>query len=115
MNNLKLSLIVSALLVSMLGGSQAFAKNIEVSIGKIAEGKEIIIPGYGETLDHEYECRDSHQAVYIRTNGNKIQPACANYGNLDSGVTPIEESITFFNNSVKYKDAVLDTDKNKIR
>jgi len=35
MNNLKLNLIVSVLLVSMLGGSQAFAKNIEVRIGKI--------------------------------------------------------------------------------
>lgn len=115
MNNLKLSLTISLLLVSMLGGSQAFSKNIEVQIGKIAEGKEIIIPNYGETLDHEYECRDSHQAVYIRTNGNKIQPACANYGNLDSGVTPIEEPITFFNGSIKYKDAILDVDKKKIR
>ena len=115
MNNLKLSLTISVLLVSMLGGSQAFAKNIEVRIGKIDEGKEIIIPSYGETVEHEYECDQTQQAVYIRTNGNKIQPACANYGNLDSGVTPIEESINFFNGSVKYKDAVLDTDKNKIR
>ena len=115
MNNLKLSLTISALLVSMLGGSQAFAKNIEVRIGKIDEGKEIIIPSYGETVEHEYECDQTQQAVYIRTGSNKIQPACVNYGSLDSTVTPLSEGITFITQEVKYKDAVLDVDKKKIR
>lgn len=115
MNNLKLTLTISLLFVSILGGSQAFAKNIKVQIGKIAEGKEIIIPIDRETVEHAYECDEYQQAVYIRTNGSKIQPACANYGSLDSTVTPIDEGITFITNHIKYKDAILDVDKKKIR
>ena len=115
MNRLKFGIALSVLLVSMLGSSQAFSKNMKVIIGKIAEGKEIIFPGYQETVDHKYECKDSQQAVYIRTNSSKIQPACLNYGTLDSYVVPISEVITFISKHVNYKDAVLDTDKKKIR
>lgn len=115
MNNLKLSLTISLLLLSILGGSQAFSKNIEVQIGKIDKNKEIIVPNFGETVDHEYKCDNTQQAVYIRTNATKIQPACINYGSLDSTVTPIDEGITFITNDIKYKDAILEVDKKKIR
>jgi hypothetical protein len=115
MNKLKLGITFSLLLVSTLGSTQVFAKNINVRIGKIAEGKEIILPSYGETVEHAYQCDEYQQAVYIRTNGSKIQPACADHGRLDSTVTPIDEGITFISDKVKYKDAVLDVDTNKIR
>lgn len=116
MNKIKLSITLSLLLVSMLGSNQAFSKNMKVRIGKIADNKEIIIPDHYEAAaDHEIECRDYHLAVFIRTNSSKIQPACVNYGTLDSYVVPIEEGITFISDQVKYKDAVLDLDKNKIR
>lgn len=115
MNKLKFGITFSLLLVSTLGSTQVFAKNINVSIGKIAEGKEIIIPDYEEKVEHESECEDYQQAVFIRTNSSKIQPACVNYGSLDSYVVPIDEGITFISGNVKYKDAVLDVDKNKIR
>lgn len=115
MNNIKLSITLSLLLVSMLGSSQAFAKNIKVSIGKIDKNTEIIIPFDPEDIEHKYECTDFHEAVFIRTNGTKIQPACASYGSLDSYVEPIIEGITFFSKGVKYKDAVLDVSKKKIR
>ena len=115
MNKLAFSLTLSLLIVSMLRGSQAFAKTIKVEIGRIDNNVEIIVPSDDATVDHEYKCRDSDQAVYIRTKGNKIQPACVNYGSLDSTVTPIYEGITFISDKVKYKDAVLDVDTNKIR
>lgn len=111
MNNLKLSITLSLVFLSMLGSSQAFAKNIKVSIGKIAEGKEIIVPH--ETIEHG--CDAYEHSVYIRSNGSKIQPACATYGTLDSVVTPIEEGIIFITKHIKYRDTVLDVDKKKIR
>jgi len=115
MNNLKISITLSLLLLSMLGSSQAFAKNIKVNIGKIADGREIIIPDYEESLEHEYDCNESAQAVFIRSNGGKIQPACVNYGSLDSTVIPLGKGITFITNEIKYKDAILDVDRKKIR
>lgn len=116
MNKIKLSITLSLFLISMLGSNQAFSKNMKVRIGKIADNKEIIIPDYYEAApDHESDCGDYQQAVFIRTNSSKIQPACVNYGSLDSYVVPIEEGITFISDYVKYKDAVLDVDKNKIR
>lgn len=117
MHKSKLILLLSLLSVSTLGSTQAFAKNIEVRIGKIAEGKEIIIPNNfddEENLDHKYFCSDTHP-VFIRTKGSKIQPACLGYGSLDSQVTPIGEAITFITPFVEYKDAVLDVEKKKIR
>lgn len=115
MNKLTFSLTLSLLIVSILGSSQASAKNIKVEIGRIDNSVEIIIPSSDATLDHEYQCRDSDQAVYIRTKSSKIQPACVNYGSLDSTVTPLAEGITFITLEVKYKDAVLDVDNKKIR
>jgi len=109
----KPSIIFSLLLA--LCSTQSFAKNIEVRIGKIDKDIEIIRPNYEEKLDHEYECANYDQAIFIRTKGSKIQPACVNYGSLDSTVTPLVEEITFITLDVDYKDAVLDLDKKKIR
>lgn len=116
MNRLKFCITLSVLIVSILGSNQAFSKNMKVRIGKISDSKEIIIPdSYEEEVEHKSDCGDYHAAVFIRTNSSKIQPACVNYGSLDSYVVPIEEGITFISGYVKYKDAVLDTDKKKIR
>lgn len=115
MNKLKLSITLSLLLATTLGSTQAFAENINVSIGKIDQGTEIIVPHFGETVDHEYKCRHADEAVFIRTKGTKIQPACVNYGSLDSTVTPFGKEITFITYDVNYKDVVLDLDKKKIR
>lgn len=43
MNNLKTSITLSLVLLSILRSSQAFAENIKVNIGKIADDKELII------------------------------------------------------------------------
>lgn len=99
----------------MLAGTQTFAENIKVSIGKITQSTEIIVPHFGEIVDHEYECRHADQAVSIRTRGGKIQPACVNYGSLDSTVRPLGEEITFITLKVDYKDIVLDLNNKKIR
>ncbi len=115
MNSLKLSITLSLLFLSIFGSSQAIAKSIKVNIGKISDGREIIIPNNEEYLDHEYDCNESAQAVFIRSNGNKIQPACVSYGSLDSSVIPLGEGITFITDEVKYKDAVLDIDRKEIR
>ena len=141
MNKLKLSINLSLVCLSMLGSSLAFAKNIKVSIGKLDEGKELIVPH--ETVEHEVYCNGYSQAVpvYIRTNTHKIQLACAKYGTLDSYVVPIgideeliesyldgdvivvksyaipieQEGITFITKHIKYREAILDVDKKKIR
>lgn len=115
MNKIKLSITCSLLLVSVLGSSQTFAKDIKVQIGKIDEGIEIIKPNWEETFDHDYECKQYDQAVFIRVKGSKIQPACVNYGSLDSTIMPLGEEITFITLKVDYKDAILDLDKKKIR
>ncbi len=43
MNNLKTSITLSLVLLSILRSSQVFAENIKVNIGKIADDKELII------------------------------------------------------------------------
>lgn len=43
MNNLKTSITLSLVLLSILRSSQAFVENIKVNIGKIADDKELII------------------------------------------------------------------------
>tara|TARA_R110002051_G_scaffold321172_1_gene408127 strand:- start:2670 stop:2831 length:162 start_codon:yes stop_codon:yes gene_type:complete len=43
MNNLKISITLSLVFLSILRSSQAFAENIKVNIGKIADDKELII------------------------------------------------------------------------
>lgn len=127
MNNLKLSITLSLVFLSMLGSSQAFAKIVKIKIGKISEGKELIIFGYSDTavgeeyeepyLEHRHVCGDNFSPVYMRINGNKIQPACWIPARLDGigYVLPLGEGIDFNERGIKFRNATLDLDKKKIR
>lgn len=127
MKNLKFSITLSLLFVSMLGSSQALAKSVKVKIGKISEGKELIIFDYsGRGIDEEYDelylehthnCGDDFVPVYMRINGNKIQPVCWIPARLDGigYVLPLGEGIDFNERGIKFRNATLDLDKKKIR
>lgn len=122
MNNLKISLTISLLLVSMLGGSQAFAESVNVKIGKFAEDKELIIfDDFDSTYkaDHRKSCNELGVSVpaYIRIKGVKIQPVCwyPARGDGMGFLVPLGEDIDFYEDGIKFSDAVLDLDEKKIR
>ncbi|MDE4455273.1 hypothetical protein [Psychrobacter sp. DAB_AL62B] len=129
MNNLKLSLIVSVLLVSILGSSQAFAENVKVQIGTISKGKELIFFDHSAVTvedatyltnktEHSIVCSDDfYVPAYIRVNGNKIQPVCwiPARGDGMGHIVPLGEGLDFYEEGIKFRSATLDLDKKKIR
>lgn len=121
MNNLKSSITFTLFFLCTLGGTQAFADNVNVHIGKINKSTELIIFSDFEdtkTTEHSPYCNfdDTNEVpAYIRLNGSKIQPVCWAPGKSTSVVTPIGESIHFSEINMKFKDAVFDTEKKKIR
>lgn len=122
MNNLKLSLTISLLLVSILGGSQAFAESVKVQIGKFSKDKELIILSEDDInkTSHSGYCSNTSDysiPAYIRINNIKIQPVCWYPARMDGVgvVVPIGEDIDFNERNIKFRDATLDLDKKKIR
>lgn len=122
MDKLKLGITLSLLLVSTLGSTQAFAESVKVKIGKFAEGKELIIfDDFANTYkaNHSNSCDEPGVSVpaYIKINNSKIQPVCWHPARTDGVgfVVPIGEEIDFNEKNIKFRNAILDLDKNKIR
>ena len=107
----------------MLGGSQTFAESVKVKIGKFAQGKElIIIDDYDappEASEHSSICSEYYSFVpaYIRLDNSKIQPVCwqPSRGDGMGFVVPLGEEIDFYEDGIKFRSAILDLDKKKIR